>query len=181
MIDERLEVAWRVAQQPVPVAIIAGWAGLGLLVAAFIVGFRTDWRAGVKAAAVLVAASAALVCLVVWQPAREPPEDIMSVNQVAANPEVMRDRPVRIYGNVACGSVDRGPGADDYQFKIQALGLLADVVLEVRYVGTLPNGFREGKLVEARGKLAADGVFDVFEDGIAVDSCAYSTPLHCAP
>jgi hypothetical protein len=50
--------------EPVPAIVIGAWALVGLVVVAFIVRFRTDWREGVKAGAALVAAAVALGCFI---------------------------------------------------------------------------------------------------------------------
>ena len=60
MTGEQFEAAWRLAREPLSAGVVGVWAMLGVLVVAFIVRFRTDWREGVKAGAALVAATVAL-------------------------------------------------------------------------------------------------------------------------
>ncbi len=179
MTGEQLEAAWRLAREPVAAGVVGVWAVLGVLVVAFIVRFRTDWREGVKAGAALVVASVALACLV--SRARSESPDFRYVDQVVADPEAMRGRRLEVCGYVAHGSVERRRGADTYRFKIHGLQAQANVVLEARYKGPVPGTFRAGKLVVVRGKVGADGVLDVVERGITVSDCGYSRPIYCGP
>jgi len=134
MTGEQLEAAWRWAREPVPAVVVGVWAAVALLVALFVVRFRKDWRAGVKAGVALVAASLALGCLV-SRARSESPEEFRYVDQVVANPEVMRGRRLAVCGHVACGSIERRRGTRSYRFKIQGLQPQTNVVLEARYTG----------------------------------------------
>ena len=177
MTGEQLEAAWRWAHAPLPASVFGAWALLAALVAVFIVRFRKDWREGAKAAAALVAASVALGFLV-WRASRESPE-FLYVDQVIRNPEVMGDRRLQVCGHIACGSIERRAGTDSYRFKLQGSQPQANVVLEVRFTGRLPDTFRAGRLVVVTGRLGADGGLDVVKDGIMVSTCGYSLPLYC--
>jgi cytochrome c-type biogenesis protein CcmE len=180
MTGEQFEAAWRLAREPVAAVVVGAWAVLGLLVVAFIVRVRTEWREEVKAGVALIAATVALGCLV-WRATPAPLEGLQRVEQVVANPEVMRDRRLEVWGHVACGSIERRRGTNTYRFKIQSFGPPANVVLEARHTGLVPDNFRTGKLVVVRGTLGEDGVLDVVEGGIMVSDCAYSLPIYCAP
>jgi cytochrome c-type biogenesis protein CcmE len=182
MTGEQLEAAWRLAREPVAAVVVGVWAVLGLLVAAFIVRFRTDWREGVKAGVALVAASVALVLLVVWQAEQEPPEYFWDVRRVVAYPDAVRGKPLIVMGHVGCGSTIRQQGSNSYRFAIQGLEGQVDAVLEARYTGLIADSLKAGNLIVARGKLAADGVLDLVEDGITANNCGYApSPRYCVP
>jgi len=68
-------------------------------------------------------------------------------------------RVFRIGGMVTQGSVQRAPGSMEVRF------VLTDYAknVTVSYSGLLPDLFREGQGVVARGKLGADGVFTAEE------------------
>jgi cytochrome c-type biogenesis protein CcmE len=65
-------------------------------------------------------------------------------------------RSFRIGGLVVDGSIKRTEGSLEMQFRVTDL----QCELRVRYVGVLPDLFREGQGVVAHGKIANDGVFD---------------------
>jgi len=75
-----------------------------------------------------------------------------------AEKQVAPDRRVRVGGLVEKGSVTRGPGDGEIRF------LVTDgaTTLPVRFVGVLPDLFREGQGVVAQGRLAA-GTFEADE------------------
>jgi cytochrome c-type biogenesis protein CcmE len=81
------------------------------------------------------------------------------------------DRLFRIGGMVPEGSFKRPPGSLEARF------VLTDFVKDVTvsYTGVLPDLFREGQGVVARGKLGADGVF-VAEEVLAKHDENYMPP-----
>lgn len=76
--------------------------------------------------------------------------------QVAAG-EAPSERAFRIGGLVEPGSVQRD--GTRVQFRVTD----GDHIITVRYVGTLPDLFREGKGVVAQGKRDAQGLFEASE------------------
>lgn len=68
--------------------------------------------------------------------------------------EIEKDRPFRLGGLVAAGTVVRSQG-EQVSFEITDLEQTVPVV----YTGLLPDLFREGQGVVAQGKLDEDGVF----------------------
>src|SRR3546814_12546218 len=75
-----------------------------------------------------------------------------------AQKQIPPDRQVRVGGLVEAGSVTRGPGEGEIRF------LVTDgaTTLPVRFVGVLPDLFREGQGVVAQGRLAS-GTFEADE------------------
>jgi cytochrome c-type biogenesis protein CcmE len=78
--------------------------------------------------------------------------------QVASR-EAPKDRAFRVGGLVEAGSVARERDGLTVNFRV------TDTVktIPVRYVGILPDLFREGKGVVAQGRLEADGTFRASE------------------
>ena len=81
------------------------------------------------------------------------------------------DRLFRVGGMVPEGSLTRPPGSLEARF---ALTDYANTV-SVSYTGVLPDLFREGQGVIARGRLGADGVF-VAEEVLAKHDENYMPP-----
>jgi cytochrome c-type biogenesis protein CcmE len=72
--------------------------------------------------------------------------------------EISPDRRVRVGGLVEKGSVTRGPGDGEIHFLVTD----GNTTLPIRYVGVLPDLFREGQGVVAQGRLAG-GTFEADE------------------
>ncbi len=70
--------------------------------------------------------------------------------------EAPRDQPIRVGGMVLAGSLNRSTTDLGVRFVISDL---SEAEVEVRYVGILPDLFREGQGVIAHGRLQEDGVF----------------------
>jgi len=81
------------------------------------------------------------------------------------------DRPFRIGGMVTDGSVVRQPGSLEVRF------VLTDYAedVTVSYSGVLPDLFREGQGIVARGRLAGEGLF-VAEEVLAKHDEKYMPP-----
>lgn len=81
------------------------------------------------------------------------------------------DRTIRIGGMVTEGSVQRQPGSLEVRF------VLTDYAKDVTvsYSGVLPDLFREGQGVVARGRLAGDNLF-VAEEVLAKHDEKYMPP-----
>jgi cytochrome c-type biogenesis protein CcmE len=81
------------------------------------------------------------------------------------------DRTIRIGGMVTLGSVQRQPGSLEVRF------VLTDYAKDVTvsYSGVLPDLFREGQGVVARGKLVGDNLF-VAEEVLAKHDEKYMPP-----
>ena len=90
--------------------------------------------------------------------------------QVAAG-EVKAGERFRLGGMVEQGSFHRQPGSLDVNFVVTDF----KNQLKVKYTGVLPDLFREGQGVIARGRMGADGVF-VAEEVLAKHDENYMPP-----
>jgi cytochrome c-type biogenesis protein CcmE len=79
-------------------------------------------------------------------------------SQVAAN-EAPVGKAFRIGGMVEEGSLKRGNDGLTVHFKVTDTARS----VEVKYIGILPDLFKEGKGVVAQGRIGADGVFQATE------------------
>lgn len=93
-----------------------------------------------------------------------------SPSQVAAG-EAPTDRTFRVGGLVTEGSVERNPGELELRFVVTDF---ANQVT-VRYAGVLPDLFREGQGIIARGRLDGEGRF-VAEEVLAKHDENYMPP-----
>ena len=93
-----------------------------------------------------------------------------SPTQVEAG-EAPAARSIRVGGLVQNGSVQREPGSLEVRFTLTDFSN----TLGVSYTGVLPDLFREGQGVIARGKMGGDGVF-VAEEVLAKHDENYMPP-----
>jgi len=93
-----------------------------------------------------------------------------SPTQVEAG-EAPAARSIRVGGLVQNGSVQRAPGSLEVQFTLTDFAH----TLGVSYTGVLPDLFREGQGVIARGKMGGNGVF-VAEEVLAKHDENYMPP-----
>ena len=85
--------------------------------------------------------------------------------------EAPGSRSIRVGGLVETGSVQREPGSLEVRFTLTDFAN----TLGVSYTGVLPDLFREGQGIIARGKLRDDGVF-VAEEVLAKHDENYMPP-----
>lgn len=104
-----------------------------------------------------------------------------TVAQVLANPEKLRGRRLLVRGYVGCGSIERRVGTDQYRFRIE--DDTVEGYIDVQYTGPLPDLFASGRDVAVKGRLRADGSFDVIEGEImtACPSHSYGSPQARCP
>ena len=144
----------------------AVWA-LAAFVIAAIVHRRREDNFGLKLGGSLLAVGGAAGSLLWWSLQRGP-SYYFSVEDVTGRVKALhlRRAPVTIEGCVQLDSLEQRRGTDDYRFRIEGHPGRLPAVIQVRYTGSLPDAFRPGIEVAARGKLAADGSLDVEPDGI---------------
>ena len=92
-----------------------------------------------------------------------------SPSDLAEKP-VAPDRRIRIGGLVEDGSVERGPDDGEVRFRVTD----GNAALTVRYVGLLPDLFREGQGIVAQGTLVG-GMFQA-EEVLAKHDETYMSP-----
>ena len=93
-----------------------------------------------------------------------------SPTQILAG-EAPASRSIRVGGLVQDGSVQRAPGSLEVRFTLTDYAH----TIGVSYTGVLPDLFREGQGIIARGRLAGDGVF-VAEEVLATHDETYMPP-----
>ena len=93
-----------------------------------------------------------------------------SPTQILAG-EAPASRSIRVGGLVQDGSVQRAPGSLEVRFTLTDYAN----TIGVSYTGVLPDLFREGQGIIARGRLAGDGVF-VAEEVLAKHDENYMPP-----
>ena len=81
-----------------------------------------------------------------------------SLDQIAAGQVPVEQRGIRVGGMVEAGSVKRSGESLDVAFSITDF---KSPSLTLQYSGILPDLFREGQGVIARGTLGQDGVFSL--------------------
>ena len=91
------EQLWAVAQEPVPAVVVGAWGLLGAVIAVFILRFRGEWRAGVKAGAALVAASVTLALIILCAREESTSHDEGGGHPIA-NPEAACGRRLPAHG-----------------------------------------------------------------------------------
>ena len=93
-----------------------------------------------------------------------------SPTQILAG-EAPASRSIRVGGLVQDGSVQRAPGSLEVRFTLTDYAH----TIGVSYTGVLPDLFREGQGIIARGRLAGDGMF-VAEEVLAKHDENYMPP-----
>jgi cytochrome c-type biogenesis protein CcmE len=72
----------------------------------------------------------------------------------------------RRVGNVVNGSIEQAKGTLMYRFQIESLPPRPHAVISASYTGLVPDTFKSGAEVVAKGTLTADDKLDVVPDGI---------------
>jgi len=75
------------------------------------------------------------------------------------------------------GSIERRLGTDQYRFRMESPADRPPATLEVRYDGLVPDTFRSGAEIIAKGTLVRDGSLDVEPDGIMAKCPTMLWPL----
>ena len=179
MIEDALREAVAAARTPVPLALIATWAALGVVAAVIVVRLR-DGDFGRPAGAGLFAIGAASVALLCAVGRYEAPI-YKHVDQVVAERQRLMLRACRrhlqVHGRVVPGSIERRLGTDQYRFRMESRSDRPPATLEVRYDGLVPDTFRSGAEIIAKGTLVRDGSLDVEPDGIMAKCPTMLWPL----
>lgn len=88
------------------------------------------------------------------------------VDEVTANPGAWQGRRLQVHGHVVDGSIEQAKGTLDYRFRIESRAPRPKAVMSVVYSGVVPDTFRAGSEVVAKGTLRKDGTLEVSPDGI---------------
>jgi cytochrome c-type biogenesis protein CcmE len=88
------------------------------------------------------------------------------VDEVTSSVDAWRGKRLQVHGNVVDGSIEQAKGTLMYRFKIESRAPRAHAILDATYTGLVPDTFKSGAEVVAKGTLTADNHLDVVPDGI---------------
>jgi cytochrome c-type biogenesis protein CcmE len=92
------------------------------------------------------------------------------VDEVMAAPAQFRGKHLQVHGNVVAGSIEQAKGTLDYRFKIEtgpkSQPPRPPAVISATYSGLVPDTFKDGAEVVAKGSLGLDDTLAVVPDGI---------------
>lgn len=97
---------------------------------------------------------------------KEGAEYYKHVDEVMAAPDTLRAKRLQVHGNVVKDSIEQAKGTLQYRFKIESLAPRAAAVISAKYTGLVPDTFKSGAEVVAKGTIGPDNVLDVVPDGI---------------
>jgi cytochrome c-type biogenesis protein CcmE len=177
VIEDALQRVFDVARTPAPVGLVAAWAAIGVVAAVIVVRLR-DGVFGRRVGAALFALGGASVVLLCVAARAEAPV-YKFVDEVIGERQQLRvcRKHLQVHGRVVPGSIERRLGTDEYRFRMESREDRPRATLEVRYNGLVPDTFRSGVEVVAKGTLAGDGGLDVEPDGIMAKCPSMLRPL----
>src|SRR4029453_4133498 len=88
------------------------------------------------------------------------------VDEVMSATNQWRGKRLQVHGHVVDGSIEQAKGTLEYRFKIESKAPRDAAVVQAHYTGLVPDTFKSGAEVVARGKLTADNRLEVQADGI---------------
>ena len=88
------------------------------------------------------------------------------VDEVMAATNEWRGKKLQVHGNVVDGSIEQAKGTLLYRFQIESRPPRPHAVISATYEGLVPDTFKSGAEVVAKGTLTPDGRLDVVADGI---------------
>jgi cytochrome c-type biogenesis protein CcmE len=88
------------------------------------------------------------------------------VDEVMTSVDSWRGKKLQVHGHVVDGSIEQAKGTLLYRFKIESRPPRAPGVITATYTGLVPDTFKGGAEVVAKGSLTADNQLDVIPDGI---------------
>jgi cytochrome c-type biogenesis protein CcmE len=93
------------------------------------------------------------------------------VDEVMASPAQFHNKRLQVHGNVVPGSIEQAKGTLMYRFKIETGAMSRPdprppAVISATYTGLVPDTFKDGAEVVAKGTLGADEKLEVVPDGI---------------
>ena len=88
------------------------------------------------------------------------------VDEVMAQKDDFRGKRLKVHGYVVEGSILKKRDALDYKFKLETRAPRAPAVIDVEYRGLVPDNFKPGAEVVAKGSLTADNRLMVDPSGI---------------
>jgi cytochrome c-type biogenesis protein CcmE len=102
---------------------------------------------------------------------KEGAEYYKHVDEVMASPDSLRNKRLQVHGHVVNGSIEQVKGTLQYRFKIETGAMSKPTprppaVITATYTGIVPDTFKSGAEVVAKGSLGPDNVLAVVPDGI---------------
>jgi cytochrome c-type biogenesis protein CcmE len=102
---------------------------------------------------------------------KEGAEYYKHVDEVMADASQFHGKKLQVHGNVVPGSIEQAKGTLMYRFKIETGAMSRPeprkpAVISASYTGLVPDTFKDGAEVVAKGTLSADNRLDVVPDGI---------------
>ena len=97
---------------------------------------------------------------------KEGAEYYKHVDEVMAAPDTLRTKRLQVHGNVVKDSIEQAKGTLQYRFKIESLPPRAPAVISANYTGLVPDTFKSGAEVVAKGTIGSDNVLQIVPDGI---------------
>jgi cytochrome c-type biogenesis protein CcmE len=88
------------------------------------------------------------------------------VDEVMAGVDQYRGKRLKVHGYVVEGSIFKKRDTLDYKFKLETRAPRGPAVIDVEYRGLVPDNFKAGAEVVAKGTLATDNRLMVVKDGI---------------
>jgi cytochrome c-type biogenesis protein CcmE len=115
-------------------------------------------------ASVLVVTGA--VAFLLSRSLKEGAESYKHVYEVMASVASMHGKRLQVHGHVVDGSIEQKKGTLEYRFKIESREPRPHAVISASYTGLVPDTFKSGAEVVARGMLGENDRLDVIPDGI---------------
>ena len=97
---------------------------------------------------------------------KEGAEYYKHVDEVMAAPDSLRTKRLQVHGNVVKDSIEQAKGTLQYRFKIESRPPRAPAVIAANYQGLVPDTFKSGAEVVAKGTIGPDNVLQIVPDGI---------------
>jgi cytochrome c-type biogenesis protein CcmE len=93
-------------------------------------------------------------------------ESYKHVDEVMTNVGQMHGKRLQVHGYVVDGSIEQKKGTLEYRFQIESREPRAHAVINATYTGLVPDPFKSGAEVVAKGMLGENDRLDVYPDGI---------------
>jgi cytochrome c-type biogenesis protein CcmE len=127
---------------------------------------RTPSRGAAWKIVLSVVAVTSAVGFLLSRSVKEGAEYYKHVDEVMAAPDTLRSKRLQVHGNVVKDSIEQAKGTLQYRFKIESRAPRAPAVIAANYTGLVPDTFKSGAEVVAKGTIGPDNVLQVVPDGI---------------
>jgi len=97
---------------------------------------------------------------------KEGAEYYKHVDEVMVSPDALRAKRLQVHGHVVKDSIEQVKGTLQYRFKIESLPPRVGAMISANYTGLVPDTFKSGAEVVAKGTIGSDNVLQIVPDGI---------------